>query len=113
MRSAVTATTRPVWSAAEAQWRYSTERIEPPRGVISSSSDAATRALSVTAVENDFVEGVYDKLAAVYDWTFGPTLHPGRLQAIQRMGIQPDATKSSRSASAPASTWRSIRASAR
>jgi phosphatidylethanolamine/phosphatidyl-N-methylethanolamine N-methyltransferase len=53
-----------------------------------SGSDAATRALSVTAVENDFVEGVYDKLATVYDYIFGPTLHPGRLQAIQRMGIQ-------------------------
>jgi phosphatidylethanolamine/phosphatidyl-N-methylethanolamine N-methyltransferase len=52
-------------------------------------SDAATRALSVTAVENDFVEGVYDKLAKVYDITFGPTLHPGRLQAIERMDIQP------------------------
>jgi phosphatidylethanolamine/phosphatidyl-N-methylethanolamine N-methyltransferase len=51
--------------------------------------DAATRALSVTAVENDFVEAVYDKLAKVYDFTFGPTLHPGRLQAIQRMGILP------------------------
>lgn len=54
-----------------------------------SGSDAATRALSVTAVENDFVEAVYDKLAKVYDLTFGPTLHPGRLQAIQRMSIQP------------------------
>jgi phosphatidylethanolamine/phosphatidyl-N-methylethanolamine N-methyltransferase len=53
-----------------------------------SSSDVATRALSVTVVENDFVEGVYGKLASVYDWTFGPTLHPGRLQAIQRMGIR-------------------------
>src|SRR5262245_62411088 len=52
-------------------------------------SDAATRALSVTAVENDFVEGVYEKLASVYDFVFGPTLHPGRLQAIQRMGIKP------------------------
>src|SRR3954469_2731534 len=52
-------------------------------------SDAATRALSVTAVENDFVAGVYEKLAKVYDFTFGPTLHPGRVQAIQRMGIQP------------------------
>jgi phosphatidylethanolamine/phosphatidyl-N-methylethanolamine N-methyltransferase len=50
-------------------------------------SDAATRALSVTAVENDFVNGVYDKLASVYDFTFGPTLHAGRVQAIQRMGI--------------------------
>jgi phosphatidylethanolamine/phosphatidyl-N-methylethanolamine N-methyltransferase len=54
-----------------------------------SGSDAGTRALSVTAVENDFVEGVYDKLAKVYDLFFGPTLHPGRLQAIQRMNIQP------------------------
>jgi phosphatidylethanolamine/phosphatidyl-N-methylethanolamine N-methyltransferase len=52
-------------------------------------SDAATRALSVTAVENDFVEGVYDKLAKVYDLIFGPTLHPGRLEAIKRMNIQP------------------------
>lgn len=51
-------------------------------------SDVATRALSVTVVENDFVEGVYDKLAKVYDLIFGPTLHPGRLQAIQRMDIQ-------------------------
>jgi phosphatidylethanolamine/phosphatidyl-N-methylethanolamine N-methyltransferase len=56
---------------------------------ILSSSDAATRALSVTAVENDFVEGVYENLASVYDLVFGPTLHPGRIQAIQRMAIQP------------------------
>jgi phosphatidylethanolamine/phosphatidyl-N-methylethanolamine N-methyltransferase len=53
------------------------------------TSDAATRALSVTAVENDFVERVYDKIARVYDLTFGPTLHPGRLIALERMGIKP------------------------
>ena len=53
------------------------------------TGDAATRALSVTVVENHFVESVYDKLAIVYDVTFGPTLHPGRLQAIERMNIQP------------------------
>jgi phosphatidylethanolamine/phosphatidyl-N-methylethanolamine N-methyltransferase len=52
-------------------------------------SDAATRALSVTAVENDFVAGVYEKLASVYDFTFGPVLHPGRVDAIDRMGIRP------------------------
>lgn len=63
-------------------------KADAPDEVVS-GSDAATRALSVTAVENDFVEGVYDKLAKVYDITFGPTLHPGRLQAIQRMNIQP------------------------
>jgi phosphatidylethanolamine/phosphatidyl-N-methylethanolamine N-methyltransferase len=55
---------------------------------LASGSDALTRALSVIAVENDFVEEVYDKLAKVYDFTFGPTLHPGRLQAIERMDIQ-------------------------
>src|SRR5687768_14033490 len=54
-----------------------------------SGSDAATRALSVAVVENDFVEAVYSKLAASYDFTFGPTLHPGRVQAIQRMAIEP------------------------
>src|ERR671930_188227 len=55
-----------------------------------SGTDAGTRALSVTAVENDFVEGVYDKLAKVYDLFFGPALHPGRLKALQRMNIQPN-----------------------
>jgi len=65
------------------------ERKAEPADELVAGSDIATRALSVTVVENDFVEGVYDKLAKVYDLTFGPTLHPGRLQAIQRMGIQP------------------------
>ena len=45
------------------------------------SSDAATRALSVAEFENAFVERVYDKLASLYDLTYGPLLHPGRLQA--------------------------------
>lgn len=52
-------------------------------------SDAATRALSVTVVENDFVANVYEKIAGVYDIVFGPVLHPGRMDAIQRMGIKP------------------------
>src|SRR5258706_11780046 len=52
-------------------------------------SDAATRALSVAAVENDFVARVYENLAWWYDYFFGPTLHAGRLQAIERMGIKP------------------------
>jgi phosphatidylethanolamine/phosphatidyl-N-methylethanolamine N-methyltransferase len=62
-------------------------KVDPLEELVS-GSDAATRALSVTAVENDFVAGVYDKLAKVYDFTFGPTLHPGRLRAIERMDIQ-------------------------
>ena len=53
-------------------------------------SDVATRALSVAAVESDFVERVYGRLASVYDLTFGPTLHPGRLHARERMVIAPD-----------------------
>jgi phosphatidylethanolamine/phosphatidyl-N-methylethanolamine N-methyltransferase len=52
-------------------------------------TDAATRALSVTAVENDFVAGVYENIAWFYDITFGPVLHPGRVDAIERMGIKP------------------------
>ena len=51
-------------------------------------SDAASRALSVTAVENDFVTKVYENIAWMYDYTFGPTLHAGRIQAIQRRGIK-------------------------
>lgn len=47
------------------------------------------QALSVIAIENDFVEGVYDKLAGVYDWIFGPILHPGRLYAFDRIAIRP------------------------
>jgi phosphatidylethanolamine/phosphatidyl-N-methylethanolamine N-methyltransferase len=52
-------------------------------------SDVATRALSVTAVENAFVNRVYEKLAKVYDVIFGPTLHHGRLVAIEQMAIKP------------------------
>jgi phosphatidylethanolamine/phosphatidyl-N-methylethanolamine N-methyltransferase len=53
------------------------------------SGDAATRALSVTVVENDFVARVYENLASVYDLVFGPTLHPGRIEAIRKMRIRP------------------------
>jgi phosphatidylethanolamine/phosphatidyl-N-methylethanolamine N-methyltransferase len=62
---------------------------EPHDSTDGVGSDAATRALSVTAVENDFVARVYEKLASVYDLIFGPALHPGRVHAIQRMGIKP------------------------
>lgn len=61
---------------------------EPHHPADGGASDAATRALSVTAVENDFVNRVYEKLASVYDLIFGPTLHAGRVEAIQRMGIK-------------------------
>jgi phosphatidylethanolamine/phosphatidyl-N-methylethanolamine N-methyltransferase len=65
---------------------------EPPRSTESEEivgSDAATRALSVTVVENDFVARVYENIAWGYDLVFGPTLHPGRVDAIKRMGIKP------------------------
>ncbi|HVB38779.1 MAG TPA: methyltransferase domain-containing protein [Vicinamibacterales bacterium] len=65
-------------------------RKDAERREIIASSDVATRALSVTVVETDFVAGVYEKLALVYDLTFGPTLHAGRIQALQRMRIRPD-----------------------
>ncbi len=65
------------------------DRDDPGSDEVISSTDAATRALSVTAVENDFVTRVYENLASVYDLIFGPALHPGRLDAIHRMNIQP------------------------
>jgi phosphatidylethanolamine/phosphatidyl-N-methylethanolamine N-methyltransferase len=52
-------------------------------------SDVATRALSAADVEHEFVADVYAKMSAVYDYTFGPVSHPGRVEAIRRMGIRP------------------------
>jgi phosphatidylethanolamine/phosphatidyl-N-methylethanolamine N-methyltransferase len=53
------------------------------------TSGSGTAELSVTVVENDFVAGVYEKLASVYDLAFGPTLQAGRKRALERMNIQP------------------------
>ena len=53
------------------------------------TSASGTAQLSVAAVENDFVAGVYEKLASVYDLAFGPALQPGRIRAVERMDIQP------------------------
>jgi phosphatidylethanolamine/phosphatidyl-N-methylethanolamine N-methyltransferase len=50
--------------------------------------DAGAQALSVVAIDNNFVDGVYDKLASVYDLIFGPILHPGRLLALEKIGIR-------------------------
>src|SRR5262245_35916893 len=80
------------------RWRFSTwyspdpatmalfDQERPPRPA---QGDAATRALSVTMVDASFVERVYQNIAKVYDYTYGPTLHPGRLEAIQKMAIRP------------------------
>ena len=62
---------------------------QPDRDLLT-SPDAASRALSATAVESDFVNGVYAKISSVYDVFFGPALHPGRLRAMERMNIQPE-----------------------
>ena len=60
---------------------------EPDDELVTSAS--GTAQLSVAAVENDFVAGVYEKLASVYDLAFGPALQPGRIRAVERMNIQP------------------------
>ena len=52
-------------------------------------SDVATRSLSVAVVETDFVARVYQKQASWYDLWFGPTLHHGRLVAMNRIGFEP------------------------
>lgn len=56
---------------------------------VSGTSDAAARALSVTVVENEFVAGVYGKLASVYDVVFGPALNAGRRHAVRQMQLRP------------------------
>jgi phosphatidylethanolamine/phosphatidyl-N-methylethanolamine N-methyltransferase len=66
---------------------FSHDKPAPDDDLVTSGS--GTAQLSVTAVENDFVAGVYEKLASVYDLAFGPTLQPGRIRALQRMDIQP------------------------
>ena len=53
------------------------------------SGDAAANALTVTNVGTDFVEKVYQNIAKVYDYTYGPTLHPGRIEALEKMRIRP------------------------
>ena len=52
-----------------------------------SGSDAGTRALSVAAVENDFVEGRVRQARQGLRPHLRPDTAPGPLQAIQRMGI--------------------------
>jgi phosphatidylethanolamine/phosphatidyl-N-methylethanolamine N-methyltransferase len=53
------------------------------------ASGTGTAQLSVAAVENDFVERVYEKLASVYDLAFGPALQPGRRRAVEQMALVP------------------------
>jgi len=53
------------------------------------SSGAGMAQLSAAAVENVFVERVYEKLASVYDVAFGPALHAGRRRAINLMALRP------------------------
>jgi phosphatidylethanolamine/phosphatidyl-N-methylethanolamine N-methyltransferase len=47
--------------------------------------------LSVTEVENAFVERVYGKMSSVYDLAFGRILQPGRLRAMDVMNPAPGA----------------------
>ena len=54
------------------------------------TTDAATRSLSAISLETSFVEGVYEKMASVYDLFFGLPLHHGRATAIRRMAIKPN-----------------------
>ena len=54
------------------------------------TTDAATRSLSAISLETSFVEGVYEKMASVYDLFFGLPLHHGRAKAIRRMAIKPN-----------------------
>ncbi len=48
---------------------------------------ASRSALSVIAVENEFVHRVYTDISSWYDYFFGPTLHRGRLESMRRLPI--------------------------
>lgn len=50
-------------------------------------SETGQPSLSVIAVENEFVEDVYSDISSWYDYFFGPTLHSGRLAAMQRVPL--------------------------
>ena len=65
------------------------DRHDSDKEYVAGGSDAATRALSATSVESDFVASVYDNIAWFYDAAFGKLLHPGRVDAIHRMNITP------------------------
>ena len=60
---------------------------DPGQDGVLASSDPARRALSVTAVENEFVREVYADISSWYDYFFGPTLHAGRLESMPRLPI--------------------------
>jgi len=49
------------------------------------AADPSTRALSAAAVE----ASSYDNIASVYDWTYGPALHAGRLAAMEKLRLRP------------------------
>ena len=53
-----------------------------------SPSETTNPSLSVIAVENEFVRGVYRGISSWYDYFFGPTLHAGRLEAMPRLPIE-------------------------
>jgi phosphatidylethanolamine/phosphatidyl-N-methylethanolamine N-methyltransferase len=51
--------------------------------------DADPRGLSVVGVKNEFVRKVYADISSWYDYFFGPTLHFGRIESMQRLPIGP------------------------
>ena len=74
-------------------------------------TDLSSQALSVIAVENDFFEDVYHKIAKVYDVMFGPILH--RTPSRSNEWVSRQAIACSRWVSAPVSTLSHFRATVR
>src|SRR5258708_25238941 len=62
------------------------ERTREPEEILGSA--VAPRARSGTVVDTDFLSRVYEKISTFYDFTFGPTLHPGRVDAIGGMDMR-------------------------
>jgi len=51
--------------------------------------DVSTDRLSGSSLDQDLVERLYARLAAVYDRIFGPVLHAGRGQAMRELPLSP------------------------
>ena len=52
-------------------------------------SNVSSEQLSAASVDRDVAERLYDRIASVYNALFGRILHPGRVEAVRELMLQP------------------------
>jgi phosphatidylethanolamine/phosphatidyl-N-methylethanolamine N-methyltransferase len=52
-------------------------------------SNVSSEQLSAASVDRDVAERLYDRFASVYNALFGRILHPGRVEAVRELMLQP------------------------